>query len=152
MTAEGGGKKRKIYTAFSEEQRAEISKYAAENGNNAALKRFRHDIQDLGESTIRLFKNKYPEAIKVSPNTVVSRIPTAKRGKPLELRELNAEVQKFVQALRKAGTPDNTAVILAAAEGIVTIRDRTLLVKNGGSIKLTKTWAASLMERMRLVK
>lgn len=33
----GRKKKRKAYTAFSKDQRAEISKYAAGNGNNAAL-------------------------------------------------------------------------------------------------------------------
>ena len=121
-------------------------------GNNAALKRFRPDTQDLGESTVHVIKNKYLEPVKASPTTVVSCIPTAKRGKPLALGELDAEVQKFVRVLRKAGTPVCSVVILAAAEGIVTARNRTLLVQNGGSIKLTKTRAAPLMERIRLVK
>ena len=46
----------------------------------------------------------------------------------------------------------NTAVVLAAAEGIVVSRDRTLLAGHGGHIKLTKSWAASLTQRMKLVK
>ena len=35
---------------FSDEKRAEIGRYAAENGNNAALEKFRRDIPDLGKS------------------------------------------------------------------------------------------------------
>ena len=46
----------------------------------------------------------------------------------------------------------NTAVVLAAAEGILVSRDRTLLAGHGGHIKLTKSWAASLKQRMKLVK
>ena len=36
-----GRKKRKAYTAFSDEDRAKIGKHAAENGNSSALKKFR---------------------------------------------------------------------------------------------------------------
>ena len=42
-------KKRKAYTAFSDETRADNGRYAAENGNAAALKKFRSDIPDLTE-------------------------------------------------------------------------------------------------------
>ena len=65
---------------------------------------------------------------------------------------MDIEVQKYVLALRKAGTPVNTDIVIAAAKGIVTTKDRTMLAENGGSIHLTKTWAASLMERMTFVK
>ena len=41
------GKKRKRYTAFTDEERARIGRYAAENGISAALK-FRSDVPDLG--------------------------------------------------------------------------------------------------------
>ena len=68
------------------------------------------------------------------------------------LGDIDAEVQEFIQALRKAGTPINTAVVLAAAEGIVISKDRSLLAEHGGHIKLTKSWVASLMQRMKLVK
>ena len=37
---------------FSDEKRAEIGRYAAENGNNAALEKFRRDIPDLGKSQV----------------------------------------------------------------------------------------------------
>ena len=44
------GKKRKRYTVFSDEKRAEIGRYVAENGNNVALKKFCHHIPDLGKA------------------------------------------------------------------------------------------------------
>ena len=79
-------KKRKAYTAFSDETRADIGRYAAENGNAAALKKFRSDIPDLGESTVRLFKKRYLEEVrKVSRGERVYKIRSRKRGRPLEL-------------------------------------------------------------------
>ena len=41
---------------------------------------------------------------------------------------------------------------LAAAEGIITARDQSLLVKNGGHIQLTESWAKFLLKRMGYVK
>ena len=61
-------------------------------------------------------------------------------------------MKKFLLALRKSGTPVNTPVVLAVAEGIVMARDRTLLVEYGGHIKLKKSWAVSLMQHMNFVK
>ena len=57
-------KKRKSYTVFSDKMRADIRRYAAENGNAAALRKFSFEITDLGESTVRLFKKRYLEEIR----------------------------------------------------------------------------------------
>ena len=73
-------------------------------------------------------------------------LPSKKRGKALALGQLDEEVHKYVRALIKAGTVVNTAVIPAAAEGIVTSTDRTLLAQNGGGVNLTISLAASLMQ------
>ena len=46
-------RKRKAYSVFSGEQHAQIGKYAAENGNTAAVKRFKVDYDgQLEESTV----------------------------------------------------------------------------------------------------
>ena len=58
------GRKRKHYTAFSDEDRAAIGRHAAENSNVSALKKFRSSFPDLGESTVHLFKRKYLETMK----------------------------------------------------------------------------------------
>ena len=118
------------------------------------MKQFRSDIPDLGGSTVRLFKKRYLEEVrKVPRGERVDKITSHKRGRPLELgKELDNDVQKYVKALRKAGTPINTAVILAAVEGIITAKHQTLLASNGGHIQLNKSWAKSLVARMNLVK
>ena len=106
------------------EQRAGIAHFAAENANAAILKKFRGDIPDLGESMVHLFKHKYTDALKkCAVDAEVISLPSRKCGKPLALGELDSEVQSYVCALRKAGMAIGTAVILAAAEGIVVSRD-----------------------------
>ena len=58
-------RKRKAYSIFSDEQRATIGKYAAENGNAVAVKKFKDDFDGgLGESTVRAFKKRYLEELK----------------------------------------------------------------------------------------
>ena len=43
-------------------------------------------------------------------------------------------------------------MITGGAKGVVMSVDRTMLAENGGHIQLTKTWAQSLMIRIKLVK
>ena len=50
-------KKRKICTTFTDQQRPNIEKYSAENGNATCLHKHRSEIADLGESTVRSFKD-----------------------------------------------------------------------------------------------
>ena len=45
--------------AYSDEDRAWIDRYAAENSNTSALRKFKGDFPDLSESTICVFKTKY---------------------------------------------------------------------------------------------
>ena len=46
-------RKRRAYSVFSSEQRAAIRKYAAENGNAAAVKKFKGSFNgQLGENTV----------------------------------------------------------------------------------------------------
>ena len=52
-------KRRKDTVTFSPEDRAQIGKYAAENGNAAAVRKY-----GVGESTARLFKKKYLAALR----------------------------------------------------------------------------------------
>ena len=66
--------------------------------------------------------------------------------------QLDAKVKEYVQALRSAGTPIGSSIVMAAGEGIVRAHDRTLLVQHGGHIQITKTWALSLLKRMGVVK
>ena len=96
-----------------------------------------------------MFKSKYLAALKAKVKAGVKEdveaITTGRRGRPLLLGELNKDVQKYICALRDAWAAISTSVTIAAAEGIVTAHDRTLLVQHGGHIELTRYWALSLL-------
>ena len=67
-------------------------------------------------------------------------LPSKKCRKPLALGELDIYIYrgaKIYTCSEKAITAVNTAVILALAEGIVKLRDRTLFAQNGGGSNLT---------------
>ena len=79
-------KKHKAYTVLSDETRTSIERYATENSNAVALKKFRYDIADLGESTVRLFKKRYLEELKkILHGDTVNGIASRRRGRPLAL-------------------------------------------------------------------
>jgi len=65
--------------------------------------------------------------------------------------ELDKQVREYVKYLRECSVVINSAVIMAAAEGIVMNKDAKLLACNGGGIYLTKDWAKSLLRQMRMV-
>ena len=52
-------------------------------------------------------------------------------GRPLLLGELDSDVQQYMNALRNAGTPVNVPVVLAAAEGVMMLKNWSLLLKYG---------------------
>ena len=105
-------RKHKAYTAFTAEQRATIGKYASEHGNAGAVKKFKADFEggQLGESTIRSFKNHYIEELKKvkhSGATVpkVRSIASRKRGCPLTLGDVDTKVQAYIKASRHTSRP-----------------------------------------------
>ena len=63
-TEASAGKNRKYTTTFTPEDRAAIARYAAQNGNSAAVKKFKAS-HNVGESS---FKKKYLEELKKQPN------------------------------------------------------------------------------------
>ena len=126
--------------------------------NAAAVKKFTTS-HDIGKSTVRLFKKRYLDEIKNLENTGVSEVhvrslPKLKRGRKLMLGEqLDVKVKNYAQALRSAGSPIGSSIVMAAGEGfIVRAHDRTQLMQHGGYIQITKTWALSLLKRMGFVK
>ena len=61
---------------FSDEQRASIDQYAAENSTAAALKKFKQDFGgNLGESTVRLFKKRYLAEVKKAKQNAPEEVP-----------------------------------------------------------------------------
>ena len=87
-----------------------------------------------------------------TPLTVKS-LPTKEQGRPLLLGQaLDKAVQDYITSMRTVGGVVNTAIVMAAAEGIIAARDRSLLVQHGGHIEIKKSWAKSLLGRMGYVK
>ena len=71
---------------------------------------------------MRLFKKKYLDAVKkrhltdAESEAEVTSLPARKRGRKMLLGEqLDAKVQSYVKALRSAGTPIGSSIVMAAA-------------------------------------
>lgn len=141
------------YNSYTPEERAKIGKYAAENGATRAARYFSELLdRKITESTARRLKSEYLQAIARDRDAVVKRLPTKEQGRPLLLGpELDKAVQEYVEATRAVGVV-NTAIVMAAAVGIVSARDLTKLSSHGGHIQITKPWAKSLLTRMGYVK
>lgn len=82
----------------------------------------------------------------------ITKLPTKKHGRPLLLEQYDVQVQEYARQLHLAGSVTDTAVVLAAAKGIVMANNHSLLSKFGGCLSLDKLWVKSLMLRMGYVK
>ena len=151
------------YNDYTAEERAQIGKYAAENGSTKASRRFSERLgRKVPESSVRRFKSEYLHRIKAMAgdrdgsediSLVVNQLPKKARGRPLLLGEdMDKAVQDYIGAMRTIGGVINTTIVMAAAEGIVSARDVSKLTSHGGHIHITKTWAQSLLNRMGYVK
>ena len=65
--------------------------------------------------------------------------------------QLDNRVQLYVKEMHTTGVVINTAVMMAAAEGIVKHHDANLVGGNG-PITITKDWVRFLLSRMHFVK
>ena len=124
-----------LYTTHTNEDRSKIGRYAAEHGPTKASRRF-----TVPESTARLLKKQYLAELNLRCKNgeaipEVTSLPTKARGRPLLLGStLDAQVREYLTALRDRAGVVNTAIVLAAAEGIVAAADRSLLRQHGGSL------------------
>jgi len=54
---------------------------------------------------------------------------------------VETQVREYIKESRASGCVINTAVIIAAAKGIVMATDANVLLENGGYLDLSKEWA-----------
>ena len=128
VDAEPGQKRtRGPYSVFSPEEKAEIRKRASQHGIAAAIRHFAMKgfrFSDVKESSVRTWKKKYLSVVKAEKDGSTCRItklPSARRGRPLLLgRFLDTQVQMYLQ-LRENGAVVNSAIALACARGVVKI-------------------------------
>jgi len=125
------------YNSYTNEQRAEIGKYAFENGATTAARHYSNAWSvKINESTARRLRGEYVDKLneeigdrkkkgkstEIEP-VVIEKLPTKNRGRPLKLVEqLDAAVQEYVESLRKVNGGVNTLVVMGAAEHIVGAR------------------------------
>ena len=133
------------YNGYKPEQRAQIGKYAAENGPTRAAKHFsKHMSRNIPEPTARRLKTKYLSKLRAlqevqdvndeTPLTVKS-LPTKEQGTPLlPGQALDKTIQDYVMSMRTVGGIVNTVIVMAAAVGIIAGQDRSLLVQHSGHL------------------
>ena len=148
-------RKRGSYQRYDPETRAKIGRYAAENGNKAAVDKFSTELsRPVSESSVRGMKKAYYiELRKQRDHTVeITRLEHRFRGRPLLLGKLDDNVQEYIRKLRLAGCVVNRTIVVATGKGIVEHLQPALLREHGGPVELGRKWAESLMRRMGLVK
>ena len=101
--ADSGRKTRKRRGMLDQETRAKIGRYAAENGNKAAVdKEFNHSVP---ESTIRGRKTAYLKMLEsVDDPDEIQKLPHGLRGRPLKFGEYDDKVKQYIHKLRLAGS------------------------------------------------
>ena len=154
---EKNSEKRGKYNDYTPELRAKIGKYAAECGPTRASRHFTKELgKDVPESTARRLKKAYVEKHKIltkrsDKNPQVTVLPKQSQRRPLLVgQQLDKSIQ--TESLRKAGGVVNTAIVVSAAYGIISVREPSLLREHGGHLELTKSWAKSLLKCMGYVK
>ena len=152
---ESARKKRGKYHEYDAESRAKMAKYACDNG---VVKAARHFSEALGhpvnKSTIQSIQKKYKRTLQqVHASEKVLTLPKEPRGRPLLLpSDIDKVVQEHLRAMRASGGPVNRKIAIASALGITRALAPSLLLDSGGHLRLTKTWADSILRRIGYVK
>ena len=140
------------YRKWTDKDRYDVGKYAAENGNANALRKFQTHFPELKESTVRTFKKRYYEEVRKGKEQLEKsqKIQKYRRktGRPFLLGDLDEMVQQHLRSLSKRGSVINTTVANATA--------RALIVKYphvAGDVDVESSrWAKSLFARMNYVR
>ena len=84
-----------------------MGKYASETGTSAVVRKFRPDFPKINESTIREFKKKYEEELKLvkqQNRKVRTELSTEKQGRPLLLgTKIDSLVPRYIRAASNRG-------------------------------------------------
>ena len=133
------------YQNYTDENRAQIGKRAAEFGIINTIRHFSKQFTDrpLKESTVRTwmmnYKKELVNQVKVGGSLTIEKLTTKKRGHSyLQGQEMDRQLQEYIKSLREAKSVINSTIVISAAEGIVKSHDSNLLESNGGHVKCTK--------------
>jgi len=140
------------YHKWTDKDRYTIGKYAAENGNTVAVKKFNTEFPAHKESTVRTFKKRYYEEIRKSKEKLEEskKIQKYRRKteRPYLLGSLDEMVQQHLRSLSKKGSVINTTLANATA--------KVLIIKYpnvAGDIDVDSSrWAKSLFAKVDYVR
>ena len=142
------------YTKYTPKQRADIGKYALENGNERARCHFSVRFPKLTESTVRNFKKSYKEELDKQRKELIPRpvteIVSKTRGRPPILLELDEKLRKFLKAIRMKGGVVNIHVVRATATALIETNPSTS--QHLRNFSMPRSWVQSLYRRMGLTK
>ena len=133
-------RKRGEYHHYDGPTRLKIAKYASENGNKAAVKKFStHLGYEISEATVRNFKRKYLSQLMTTDADAITSLPHGSSGRPLLIgKDLDDQVAVYIRKLREAGGIVNCNIVIAAAKGIISHKNPSLLKEHGGTVELGK--------------
>ena len=140
-------RKRGNYNHYSPELRAQIGKYASENGNLRALNHFKAQLPNLKESTVRTFKQAYQKKLKEMKRQgiqeSVTSIPHVTRGCSPLLLDLDQKLISLFKSIRNRGGVVNFNVIKASALALI----KSNTAKDFRRFEPTSTWVRSIYRR-----
>ena len=112
------------YIKWTDTDRYDVGKYSSEHGTAASVRRFKRKFPKLNESTARYFKKRYENSLgerkenETTPSKALKKYKT-KTGRPLLLGELDAMVQKYIQAASNRGAVISRASAVSAANALL---------------------------------
>jgi len=125
---------RGLYEYLDDEERAQIHRYAADNGVTAAVRHYEklYPTRKVKESSVHTWRDKYQEDLRIRKEEgremVVNKLPYKKRGRLLLLGDyLDGQLQAYITEIRQMGLVVNTSIFIAAAKGLVFHRDSNWL-------------------------
>ena len=137
------GKKRGPYIKLSPKDKALIANYAVTHGTSAAIRHFQSEFPNLKWTTVNDWKTAMTKKMKQAHGSgefePITRLEGKKTGRSSTLSDdLTKELKQYIEAIREGGGVINTAIVIAAATGMLQKRDPSSLASNGGHIALKK--------------
>ena len=149
--ANSSGSTKNSYQKWTDKQRFQIGKYAAESGPKAAARKFTTKQNPLNESTVRIFWNLYKRELEQASKEnreIKSALKCLHLGRPLLLGSLNEIVQRYLLATRSKGGLISSAIAIATVKALITRYPEYNL---GHKDLDSSSWAKSLFKRMGFV-
>ena len=106
---------------------------------------------------MKSIRNAYKDAsnkeIKVTGNSMVVHYQRKREGHTLLLGEsIDKRLQLYLKAIRANGGPATAGIAIAAARGLLLVENKSKLFEYGGHIKLNRSWAYALFNRMGMIQ